>query len=207
MSRQRMAEVNQEREVEHLAFSNPEREIVKQLKLFSSTALIGAVLVVFNRLSNSSQVGTPTEFLFFGVVFVGSYFLWVALGRLSSIDTQGFAKPTQLTFCSVLGAPIISVGYVLLTVWGQTISSSATFGNLGLGVLGALVFLVGGVFLIVGLVGEVIGLWRMGASYHSISLKQGSLLFFIPFIGIIGAGLLLRGSLAIGPNPNRVGHT
>jgi len=184
------------------AFSYPEHEVINRLKLFSSTALLGAILVVVNRLSNG--FGSAFVFLLFGVVFIGSYFLWIALGHLSKIDKPRFVRPKQLTIGSLLGSPLFSLGYLILLSWEQTASPTARFGDFSLFVEGATVVSVASIFLLVGLVGEILGLWRMGGRYNNISLKQGSLLFFIPFVGVIGSGLLLRGSLGISPNPSRV---
>ena len=159
---------------------------------FSCVALLAAVLDAISILDGSLSIQFPAywDTLIFACLTIASFLLWMGMKRLAQIDPNNFLRPKQLTLASVVGFPIIGLGVGLAFYWAGTPAPRANLGLFGLVVL---VLLIGVIAILIGLAGAITGLWRTGVRYDKVWLKQGSVLFFIPFVGLIGAGLLVLG--------------
>jgi len=61
--------------------------------------------------------------------------------------------------------------------------------------LGALALLVvGGILTLVGVIGTMIGVWRLGTLYSDTGLKVAAFLFFIPFLNVVSVFLIILGT-------------
>ena len=122
--------------------------------------------------------------------FIGTSFCWNAFRYLSRVDGHQFRWPKRLTLGYLIGLPIITVGLFGIQPFYVPTRDLTT---LAIG----LFLLIGLLLALLGLIGQIVGMWRIGRRYDNISIKQGSILFFVPVVGIVGSGLLLRGSLKL----------
>ena len=153
--------------------------------------------------SESSGAANGASFAFLLILVVSSLILtliemWLyreAFGEISPYDA-GFSTPRSLALVAMIGVGLLFFALVgLFTVLyqanscagGNAIPSNCI--NLGelLGFLG-LVF-VAAIATLVGFIGIVIGIWRLGTRYNEGLFKAGAILLI--FINIVGAILIL----------------
>ena len=106
----------------------------------------------------------------FALVALGSLVL-VLLGLVSIIQVLD-----QLASCTPSGSPI----------------PQSCFSAAGGGALAAFALLgVGALLLLIGTVGVLIGIWRLGERYQRSGFKVAAILFIFPFVNIVGSILIL----------------
>ena len=168
----------------------PESEAIRNLFRFSVVELFSAGVYTVTLVS-SGQATVVSSAITLTLQFVAAYFLWVGMGYLASTDKPSFRTPRILTLAQLVGFPIFAVGIA----YDYHLAASFNPAQVDVTeILAALtILLLGGTAVIVGIVGAALGLWRTGTKYSNISIKQGSVLFFLPYVSLIGAGLLFRG--------------
>ncbi|HEV2137217.1 MAG TPA: hypothetical protein VGR53_00070 [Nitrososphaerales archaeon] len=173
-------------------------DAIKSFRIFSITALLAQAFDALIAITSGLNQFV-SEMSYFGILTIEVYFLWTGLRRLRRLDTvedRRFARPTQLTFGSLFGLPVIGFASALGYSNAETSLIPSGLPAVVLPLIGILL-LFGLLVSIAGLIGAILGLWRIGSRFNNISIKQGSILFYLPFIGVIGAGLLLRGFLQL----------
>jgi hypothetical protein len=136
------------------------------------------------------------------VAFVLAEFVLLRMGfrRLAAHDGS-FATPSSLALVAVVGLAVVAVGVGLfLEALARAIAcvgagSPLTVPCLANGWLWGSVplLLVGGVAGLVGLVGVLVGVWRLGARYDDVAFKIAAVLLVLPILAIAGQLLLLVG--------------
>ena len=107
-----------------------------------------------------------------------------------------FSTPTRLLVPAVAGWVLIAISALLFLSVGTGFSACASVGSclsqagvdIALGLLG-----VGGLLALVGIVGMVVGAWRLGKRYGSSVLRVGAVLWIFPYASVVGSILLLWG--------------
>jgi hypothetical protein len=121
-----------------------------------------------------------------------------AFHRLAPIDAR-FSTPSKLVWVLLAGAVLAAVGLVVVLFTLQhlgncTLNATGGFtGNcqgLATLALGELILLPGSILVIIGYIGCLIGLWRVGERYQESSFKIGTVLLLIPLLSVAGAVLL-----------------
>ena len=158
---------------------------------FSIVALLATTINSIGLLDRTLVAQPVPSAVQFGILTIAAYLIWVALRLCAREDRQGFLLPSRLAVSSMVGFPVMGTGAGLIYYWEGFASSSSP--NYGLLLVAVLVVLFGALAVVIGLAGVILGLWRMGMKCQNVSVKQGSVLFFLPYVGIVGAGLLLRG--------------
>jgi len=120
--------------------------------------------------------------------------------ELSAHDHR-FTSPASLALVAVIGVVLASLGVGLLFDALYRAVACAGVGNpiptgclpggeelAGFGLTG-----VGAIMAIVGYIGVLIGIWRLGTRYDETVFKVGAILLIFPLLNIVGAILLLVG--------------
>jgi hypothetical protein len=138
---------------------------------------------------------------FFGVAVVLSLaqiLLFRSGFRTLAEVTQEFSTPSTLALVALFGVVIATAGLGLLLVavfqaiqctgGGPLTSACFPAGPLfgGIALLG-----VGAVAALVGLIGILIGIWRLGERFGSSLLKAAAILLIIPYLSVVGDILIL----------------
>ncbi|MCI4364714.1 MAG: DUF973 family protein [Thermoplasmata archaeon] len=128
--------------------------------------------------------------------------LRTAFYRLSAVD-QRFATPSKLTLALLVGFVMLFVGLYPLLVGAQATASCIATGtpaapaNCGFNreaLIGLFLVGVGGVIALIGYIGMVVGIWRLGTRYENDLFKVGAILLILPLLSFVGAILLLVAS-------------
>lgn len=137
-------------------------------------------------------------------VLVGIAFLLVSLWffrtgfvELRSVDPR-FARSPTWTLLSMIGLVIVAPGVVvvLLTVSkiascaGTTVPVPPACLDLGTLLGGGALFLVGGILAIVGFIGTLVAIWRLGDRYGESLFKVGAVLLIFPLVSLVGQILI-----------------
>lgn len=135
---------------------------------------------------------------------LGLLYLWFfrkAFQSLSVVDGN-FSTPSTLTLLAIIGlVGIVLVGAGFVALIFQAISCAGS-GNpittacLSLGsVVGlAILLLIVAILALVGYIGLLIGIWRLGTRYDSALFKVGAVLMIIPYVSVAGVILVLLGA-------------
>jgi hypothetical protein len=118
--------------------------------------------------------------------------------RIAGIDLR-FSTPSTLTLIAVIGFLLLYLGLILLIGALYSAVSCAGSGNpvttvclLGGEFWGGLALAaIGGIVALVGYIGMLIGIWRLGTRYGDGLFKAGAVLLIFPVLNLIGAILLL----------------
>ena len=170
-------------------------------------------LVSPTSIAHTTMTGTTTMVTFsiparlYLIVALGTAFelvllvlIRLAFAPLASVDPR-FGTPATCALLGVIALPIIGVGSVLLfhslagaSCTSGTVTSGCDFGpgfalGLGLIALGAIVGLIG-------IVGVLIGLWRLGDRYQESNFHLASILTILPLLDLVGWILILTSSSA-----------
>jgi len=124
-----------------------------------------------------------------------------AFSVLSEVDRE-LATPARLSLLALIGGLVAVAGGTLLVVAlvhavqcagaGLPIPQGCLFTGEFWAGFGLLV--VGAVLALVGLIGILIGLWRLGTRYDDVLIKIGTILLIIPVASIGGNVLILIGA-------------
>jgi hypothetical protein len=162
--------------------------------------------------ASTSPAGTtltlPSPFFWVALIGVGAVvgFAEIVLFRLAfrglaNVD-QRFATPATLTLVEIIGLVLALIGvavaldalYMAVSCSGagqpllrSCIHVSVLLGGVALALIGALVALVG-------FIGMLLGIWRLGRRYEETLFKVGAILIIFPFLNFVGAILILLGT-------------
>lgn len=138
-----------------------------------------------------------------GLEFVVVLLLWSAYRKLAALDPR-FSTPAKMTL--LLAIAVVIVGAALYPLLVQV---NSTFGclenNMGnttaasgclSGTFAALilVLVLAAILALVGFIGMLLGLWRVGTRYQSSTIKAGTILLIFPVLNFVGAILILVGA-------------
>ena len=146
-----------------------------------------------------------------GLIAVGGVLTLLELGfyrsgfRTLAEEDPRFRTPATLTIVAMIGYAMLLLGAaVLINDLVQAVNScsgGASNGTLTSGCLftgsfwGSLALIgVGAIVALVGFIGLLIGIWRLGDRFDDSLFKVGAVLSIFPFLQIIGAILILVGA-------------
>jgi hypothetical protein len=155
-----------------------ERRALNYFAVLSALSIFSASFSLSIRIFGSGLFGTATySITIFALLMssIAALFLWRGFQIFARLDNPSFRTPTTLCFVSVFANPIILISYVHYLTSGQA---------LGIIVLGI-------IFALVGDLGALTGLWRLGKRYGDSRLKASAVIFLIPYVSIIGYVLVL----------------
>ena len=137
-------------------------------------------------------------------------FLYRSAYRTLTEVSREFSTPSTLSLLAIFGVVLALVGFGLLFAAlvdaihcvgaGNPITSACLVGG---GFWAALALLgTGALLLLIGYLGILVGLWRMGRRYDMPVFQAAAVLLILPYLSILGQILLLVGTTqALGPTP------
>ncbi len=183
------------------------------------TALVGVVVDFTGGLSNlftvtrtptGTTISLPPEGFWIGVIVVeavlglGVILLYRAAFRdLARVDRR-FASPASFALVAFIGVILAVTGAALtLDALYRAVQCAGaghplTSACLPLGSLfgGIALVVIGGIAALVGYLGILIGVWRLGTRFDEAAFKVGAILLILPLLNIVGAILILIGARA-----------
>ncbi len=133
------------------------------------------------------------------VVLVGLVLYYLCFARLKTFDAR-FATPATLTIVFMVGLGLVVLG-VLVTLSALTGANGCDLGRtptppcatalLNSLLEGLAVLLVSLIVVLVGAVGFLVGLWRIGTRYGNSMLHVATILYLIPFVNLVAPILTL----------------
>lgn len=185
--------------------------------LFIVSGLVGAVVEFSGRLSGLlTPVTTPSG----TTISLPSPWIWIGyLGGLTAVDLvvllllrtsfhdlvpfdRNFSSPSTLSLVAIFAIVIVMVGTALLLVGlyqavscvgtGQPLTRGCVFS--GAFIAGLALLAVGAIAALVGFIGVLMGIWRLGTRYSEGLLKVAAVLLIFPVLNIVGAILMLVGT-------------
>ena len=185
--------------------------------LFIVSGIVGAVFDFSGRLTGLVSASTTSQGT---TVSLPSPWVWVGyLGALTAVDLatlvllrvsfrslapldRRFSAPATLAWVALFGAVLVLIGAGLLLVGlyqavscvgsGNPLTRGCLFTGVFVGGLGLAI--VGGITALVGAIGILIGIWRLGSRYDESLFKVGAILLIFPLVNIVGAILMLVAS-------------
>jgi hypothetical protein len=175
---------------------------VAALFLRTTTAVVtvttsGTVTSISVSLATVYDLGATAGIgLVLAIVYVG--FWRRAFRTLSPVDAR-FATPAKLTLLELLAlvllAPVGAAILVLLydAIHCAGIGNPITSACLSFGAIAGLTLLlvVFAILAVVGFIGFLLGVWRLGTRYRESMFKVAAILLIIPLLNIIGVILVL----------------
>jgi hypothetical protein len=122
----------------------------------------------------------------------------VAFWSMTKVQ-KGFGGPMGLTIVGILGMLLITVGVVLILVTilqaVGCVASGAAASCVSLSQLegGVLAVFGGALLALIGWIGLLIGVYRIGSRYRSTLTRVGAILYILPFVSILGPILVFIG--------------
>ena len=176
-----------------------------RLRLFGILGITEAVLSFFVLLSGnlmmlfaagSAGIHAAGRALLIDVTFmivelaivVYSIFIIRSVFRILSQTDIRFHTPASLVTVLIIGLVIIFPAIIIIIAAGSTVSTIA----LSTGLLLAIGFMtiIALILLLLGIIGLLIGLWRIGTKYNDSMYKIAALFYLIPFLGIVSSILI-----------------
>lgn len=115
---------------------------------------------------------------------------------------EGFSTPATLALLAVIGVVLVGVGlglFLLAIVQaiacvgaGNPLTSGCLFTGAFWG--GIVLLLIGAIITLVGYIGILIGIWRVGSRFDNSLFKVGAILLIIPYANVVGEILILIGA-------------
>ena len=132
---------------------------------------------------------------------VGLYLYRSAFVTLAPVDRR-FSTPGALALVAIVGLVLAVLGVCLLLIALYHAVQCAGSGNpvtqacLFTGTFWASLALlaVGGIVAVVGLIGVLLGIWRLGTRYRQSLFKVGAVLLIFPYLNLVGAILIWAGA-------------
>jgi len=180
---------------------------LRYLVLFSIISLLGFVVAAVSVFGPFGGVGltfstaprhsTPAlnvtqgfyiEILALFIVMISVILLQMAFRSLARVDT-GFATPYRFLYCIYATFALFILLLFLLSLFQPYLSSSSALQTeaippgLLLGLLLSSLSLIA--VAILGLIGFVLGIWRLGRHYHESLFKASAILYLIPVVNIL----------------------
>jgi len=137
----------------------------------------------------------------FAFDLVGFWFYRSAFRTLAPVD-RGFATPATLTLLALLSLLVVLVGVVfLINALYQAVACDGSGHPITAACLqstslwaGAAFLVIGAILFLVGFIGMLVGIWRVGRRYSETTIQIGAVLSIIPYLNIVGAILILIGA-------------
>lgn len=196
-----------------------DRYAIGQVRLAAILALIGGLLYVaqlivgdFSSLlaaSTTSSGGVivvlPPAYVLFGlllglaaIVLVEFLLFRSAFHRLLGPDRR-FSTPSALALVGFIGYLMLILGGALLIAAiyaavtcvgsGNPLTQACLFTGAFWG--GLALLLIGAIIALVGYIGVLVGIWRLGTRYEDGTFKVAAVLLIFPLLNIVGAILVL----------------
>ena len=155
-----------------------------------------------------TTVTLPSPWIFVLLLGIGGVFGFVELVLFrvafhgqAGVDRR-FSTPATLALLALIGVIAVLVGAGLVIGGLYQAVQCAGAGNpltraclpLGLFFGGIALLLIGAIVALVGFIGILIGIWRLGTRYDDVLYKVGAILLIIPFVNLVGAILILIGA-------------
>ena len=131
---------------------------------------------------------------------------------LAPVDRR-FSTPATLALVALFGVVIVLIGVGLLLVGlyqavscvgsGNPLTRGCLFSGVFLGGLGLIV--VGAIATLVGGIGILIGIWRLGSRHDESLFKVAAILLIFPIVSIVGAILMLVAARSAGRKVDGLG--
>lgn len=177
---------------------------------FASSAIVSNLGGLISTTSGTSGVvlSLPSPWVWVGLIGVSAviqlagYLMFrSAFHTLTPVDRR-FSTPATLALIAVGSFIAVLVGLALILgalyqavqcvgsgnpITQACLFTSTFWGGLALVAVGAIVF-------IVGYIGILIGIWRLGTRYSETVFKVGAVLLLIPVLNVVGAILILVGA-------------
>jgi hypothetical protein len=174
--------------------------------LFLGTALLEVVEfgIIFSRGFSFSFAETAVvESAVGGVVGVAEVsFLILGLMSLSRVDRLHFSLPAKMSFFTIVGLPVelgiavyfgSALGSLIPATPGGAAPALPTNQQLTQFLLVDLLSLPVGIILLVGVVGIILGMWRLGVRYQQSIVKAAAILYVFPGANVVGGILMVVG--------------
>lgn len=200
-----------------------DRSALSQVYLAAILGLVGAILSVVSLFATpafsfvsttTTSSGTSVSLDMTGLYLVvavgaagfilGILELWLyreAFRTLASQDDR-FSTPASLTLMALIAVFLLAAALLGLVAVvsqaivcagsGNAITSSCINVGAALAVLAAIAIL--GIVLLVGYIGFLIGVWRLGTRYSDGMFKAAAILLIIPILNVVGTILILIAS-------------
>ena len=202
-----------------------EAKVFGKLRLFGILGMAGAVLGILVLLSGNFLIllaagrgaaqAAGGVLIFDAVILIaelatGVYSIVVirsAFRLLSAVDPR-FHTPASLVTIFIAGLIFVFPPILLII----TLGSATAPASLTAGVLLAvgLLIIVGAVLVILGAIGLLLGLWRVGTRYNDSLFKIAAICYLIPFLSIVSSILIYVSSTSFlrrwsgGPGQSRI---
>jgi hypothetical protein len=201
------------------AYSPLDRNALADLKTFALLGIVGIIISVIAILgSNVGRIMTVSSGSFAGAISTGvalsilgvvGFIIGIiallkarsAFKDLSTVDHR-FSTPATLVLVFFVGMIFFILFFIALAaVIGLVIASAitasgtynATPGLVAAGLALAAFGVLGTICFIVGAIGMILGLWRVGERYGEDMIKIGGILYIIPFVDIVAPILVYLG--------------
>lgn len=194
---------------------------LRRVQLAAVVALVGTILgfaaVAIENLSSfltvSATTGGPVLSLsvtaaigtYLGVALVLGligFWLYASAFRAFRPFSSEFSTPATLAMLAVVGTVLVGVGLGLFLVAlvqaihcvgsGNPITTGCLFTGTFWG--GIALLIIGAVVVLVGYIGILIGIWRVGSRFDNSLFKVGAVLLIIPYVSLVGTILILIGA-------------
>lgn len=124
-----------------------------------------------------------------------------AFATLSAVSDE-FSTPSTLTLVAIAGVVLVAIGFALLLAALSRAIQCAGAGNpltascLETGEFwgGVASIAIGAIVTLVGYIGLLIGVWRLGTRFDHSLFKVGAVLLIIPYLSVVGEILILIGA-------------
>ncbi len=177
-------------------------------------AVVGLVIELFGRIAGlvyftttpaGRSLSLPSPWLwalllgFEGVIALVEIYLWRGAFRgLSRVDPR-FSTPSTLALVALMGTVLAVVGLAVfldalyLTVRCDGVGNPITLACLPTAQFfgGLALFGIGGLAALIGFIGILIGIWRLGTRYGEGVFKASAVLLIFPILNLVGAILIL----------------
>jgi hypothetical protein len=198
-----------------------DREALSRVSLAAALTIVGVVVgIAISALSNLGGLVSATSGASGVLITLPSPWLWVGIiGVDAAIEVAGlvlyrsafhalapvdrrFSTPSALALAAIVGIVIALAGLGLLLdalyqavqcvgsgnpITRDCLLTGTFWGGLALAA-------VGGIIALVGYIGVLIGIWRLGTRYSESLFKIGAVLLIFPYLNLVGAILILAGA-------------
>lgn len=198
----------------HAADRDALRSVIAAAILALVAGVVGLATLVLNNVGALTTVGlgagggsrfslstTGDALIVVGVALgILELLLWRDAFRILRAREPGFATPASLATVAIVGVVLALVGLALLLIaLGQLIRcagpgnvvSLSCARNIPLLVPSVLLVFSAAIVALVGYVGVLIGIWRLGSHFAEPMFKVGAVLLLVPFLSLVGSILLL----------------
>lgn len=181
---------------------------IKYIEYYGFISIMSIILQYFililginiNPLGTHSKAGHILFGLSYILLFIDlaallllTVFAILAFKNFSSEDGI-FTTPYSLSKLAIPGIILVFFGILLLEI--GSIASNAGL-SLAFLAIGGIFLLISIVLLILGTVGQLLGLWRIGRKYKEVLFKAATILYFIPLLDIITPFLIISAAYSV----------